>query len=502
MEKPINVLTAQVRSYLVDLKLREPDKFQVYQHFLGQCVQFEINEEDFFKNVLRPAYLDINFDELIEDPDPRNEKNTHVFIFGEKIHSLKRLGQVLFDNQNRSEEYLEDMSLLKNHVDTLSTGDDALEYAKLYKSENDKYKKFLRIVYRLNPKLPYRIANETLPTLENIFERGFQDQSFYNLIYNDFASGKLSIWLYEINHEMAGRSTGGKSHNAFLRFIYSINNNYPFYMGNELYATPKEIIDKAKINPAFRSELYTYIQNDMLFTWFDCLGRSDWQNQYVAASGKLLEAKLKGDELINESLEKLIQIVEPEVEKPKLKLSVQNITFDKIEAGKKIETIFELDLAGRGYVKARIALSPPTNGIWINTPQFIFFDLNHQNKCTIVLNIDPLQLTKDHLYQLNISIITDYQILEIPLEVRTVFPLRSFILHMAKYGALGFVALAFFRFLVQVFTGNTSWLKPELVTGNFEEVLPTNYPAYIFLLFLLILMVWGSFRLIKKIEKI
>lgn len=502
MENPIHILTAQVRSYLVDLKLREPDKFQVYQHFLGQCTQFEISEEEFFKNVLRPAYRDINFDELIDDPDPRNEKNTHVLIFGEKIHSLKRLGQVLFENKDRSEEYFEDMSLLKSHVDTLSTGDDAMEYARLYKSEKDKHKRFLRIVYRLNPKLPYRIGNDTAANLHELLDKGFQDFTFYKLIYNDFAGGKLLIWLHETNREIADRVAGGKNYNAFLRFIYRVNATYPFYLENKTYRTPEEIMDQAQKDLPFRKELYTYVQSDMLFTWFECIGRSDWQNQFVSASGKLLEKKLKGEEQINEALEKLIRIVQPEVPAPTITASVENIKFDNIEAGKKIETSFDLDLVGRGYVKAAITIHPFTEGISISTPQYIFFDLNNQRKCTVLLNIDPLQLTKDKLHHLNISVVTDYQVLEIPVEVKTVFPLRSFIMHVLKYGAIGFAAMAFFRLLIQVFTANDTWLKPELITSDFEDVLPLNYPAYIFMIMLFIVMVYGAFRLIRKVEKI
>lgn len=502
MENPINVLTEQVKTYLVDLKLREPDRFQIYQQFYGQCEQFEISEEDFFKNVLNPAYRDINFDDLIDDPDPRNEKNTHVFIFGEKIHSLKRLGQVLFDNHQRSNEYLEDMSLIKNHVDTLSTGDDALEFARLYRSENDSDKKFLRIVYRLNPKLPYRIGNEFISTLETLLERGFQDLFFYNLIYDDFASGKLLIWLSEVNGAVASMFSGGKSYNAFLRFVYSIDDKYPFYLGEELYANPEAIVGKLKINLLFRKMVYSYIQNDQLFTWFDSIGRFDWQISYVSAAAKLVEQKLKGDELINESVEKLINIISPETELPKLKTSIKKLTLLNIEAGKSIAESFQLKLTGRGYVKAKIMLDYPLIGISLDTKQVLLFDLNNKIERVIKINIDPLNLTKDKLYQFNIRVVTDYQILEIPVKLKTVFPLRSFITHLLKYGALGFLAMALFRFLLGAFTGNFSWLKSYLITSNLHEGLPSNYPAYIFLLFIFIVMVAGVFPLIKKVEKL
>jgi len=502
MENPIHVLTAQVRAYLVGLKLREPDKFQVYQHFLGQCSQFDISEEAFFKDILRPAYLDINFDELIDDPDPRNEKGTHVVIFGEKIHSLKRLGQVLFENQVRSEDYFEDMSLIKNHVDTLSTGDIALEYAEIYRNERDKNKRFLRIVYHLHPKLPYRIADKVYTTLEDIFEEAFKDKNFYNLIYNDFASGILLIWLNEFNKDQASKLAAGKSYNLFLRSIYSINDKLPFYLGNDLYADPNQIAVKAQKDAPFRKQVYTYIENGQLFTWFEGIGKFDSQAKYLNAISKFAGQKLKGEELVNESVEKLIQIIEPNTSLPIIKGSVDKLAFLGIEAGKQIATPFKLTLEGTGYVKALIFIDTHASGVTLSASQVIFFDLNNQIESIIILNIDPLLMTKDILYEFNIRITTDYQILEIPVQVRTVFPLRSFIFHMTKYSAIGFVGFAFFRLLLGAFTTNTLWLQPKLVTGNFEDTLPSNYPAYIFSLFIFISMIWGAYSLIKKTEKI
>lgn len=502
MENPITVLTAQVRTYLIDLKLREPDRFQVYQHFYGQCEQFEISEEDFFKHVLNPAYRDINFDDLIDDPDPGNEKNTHVFIFGEKIHSLRRLGQVLFDNHQRSSEYLEDMSLIKNHVDTLSTGDDALEFARLYKSENEREKKYLRIIYRLNPKLPYRIADETMSTLESILEKGFQDQTFYNQVYNDFAAGKLLIWLSEVNKEQATKLSGGKSYNSFLRFVYAINNKYPFYMDTGLYSDPQQIVAKAQKDISFREELFRYIENDQLFTWFESVANSDWQVQYVSAAGKLTEQKLKDDQLIHESIEKLIQIVKPGVKVPMLKSSVEKLSFTGVEAGKKIEETIKLKLVGTGYLRAQINFDEKIPGISLNDSKVVFFDLNNQTEYQIILYINPLQLIKDKLYQFKIVIVTEYQRLEIPVEARTVFPVRTLFIHMAKYGAIGFAVMALFRFLLQSFTGTISWLKPDLITEDFANLVPSNHPTFIFLLFVFIIMIAGLYPLIKKVEEI
>ena len=499
---PKKVLISQVRDYLVEFKLWEADKYQVYQHFVAQCNQFGITEEEFYKEILRTAHASINFEELIDDPDPRNEKNTSVQIFGEKIHSLKRLGQVLFDHPDRLDEYFEDASLLKTHVDTLTTGDHALEYAKLFKEETAPEKRWLRVIYHLNPRLPYRIGQSSFTDLKSMFKEAFNDKYLYNQIYNEFVSGKLMMWLKECNPVEFDKIPEGRSYNAYLNFIYGVDEAYPFYLEDHLFASPYDLVLRAQKDIAFRILLYEYINNGRLFEWFDSIKQADWKIRYQSEVTKLIQEGLKGEVLAYAAVEKLIRIIDHAIAAPQLTADVTKLQFLNIEAGKPVYAAIVLKLTNQGFVKAEISLDQLLEGVKIDQTEVAFFDLAGQTENTVTLAINPVLLMKDKLYQLELSIVTDYQKLIIPVAIKTIFPMRTFVVYLAKYGLVGFIFLGFIRFLLGVFIERKTWLEPDLVTSDFNATLPGNYLAFIFVLLLLLAGSFFGFKLIKKAEKI
>lgn len=497
-----DLLIRQVREYLVELKLWDADKYQVYQHFVGQCDQFGVTEEEFFKEVLKPAHASINFEELIDDPDPKNEKNTSVLLFKEEIHSLRKLGQVLFNHPQYWNEYFEDASLLKTHVDTLTTGDHALEYARLFREEPDAEKRRLRIIYHLNALLPYQIGGKNFADLQAVLDEAFKDKQLYNQLYNEFVSGRLLVWLKECNPVQFSKVPNGKSYNAFLRFIYAIDAAYPFYLEDNLYYTPYELVSKAQKDSGFRLTLYKYINNDQLFTWFDSIGHGDWQAQYLSIQSKLSQKGLQAEALAHAAIDKLIRIIDPSLPVPTLTASKNKLEFIGIEAGKLVSTELLLRLNKKGYVHAEIIVSQLIEGIKLNKTELSFFDLSGQTENTFTLTIDPLRLLKDHLYEFEIKAITDDETLTIPVAVKTVFPLRTYMLTLVKYSFGGYLVMSIIRFLLGLLTGNKNWLEPNLMAAELSSNLPDNYPAYIFVLLLLIAGIFVAFPLIKKVEKI
>lgn len=501
MEDIRTTFILQVKTWLEKNKLVDADRHVVYQYFIGQCEQYGITEEEFYAEILRPAYRDAHFD-LSEDPDPPNPKHTHVTIFGVKLQSLKMLGQVLFDNQAKSAAYFEDMSLIKSHVDTLDSGDEALAYASLYKGEQNQEKRYLKIVYHLNPKLPYRLGNKKYATLESIFEDAFEDKSLYDKLYNDFVAGKLAIWLDEVHAEHAGKISGGKSYNSFLRFVYKVDPAYPFYLGRELYANPHEIVLKAQKDLAFRKQLFEAVNSEQLFTWFDCIGRSDWQLQYQSEADKLAKKQLTGDDLIYASIHKLIRIIDPEIPAPKIKLSEKELIYTSLEASKPLTVPLKVELVNTGFVTVAITADTAIPGTGITQTNATFFDLTNAKELSFSLQVNPLVLTKDKLYSFHINVTTDYESLSIPVKLKAVFPLKTFLIYIGKYAAIGFVLLAGIRFALQSFTKSSEWLYPELIVTDLEASLPEFYPAFLFLFLLLCVLVAVTYPLIKKTEKI
>src|SRR5690606_37987595 len=108
------------------------------------------------------------------------------------------------EHPSKSEEYLEDDTFIKHDVTLLTSSSTiGLEVARIFKTEKDADLRYLKIIYSLNKKLPYRVGNEVFGQLNEMVERGASDYSFHSLLANDFLKGKLQIWLRETAPEIA-----------------------------------------------------------------------------------------------------------------------------------------------------------------------------------------------------------------------------------------------------------------------------------------------------------
>lgn len=500
METPIEILTAQVKTYLVGLKQREPDKYEVYQYFSSQCTQYGVTEEQFFKEVLGPAYKDIDFDELIDDPDPRNEKNTYVLLFGERIHSLKRLGQLLFDRTDQQENYFEDMSLIKSHTDTLHSGDLALEYARLYKSVSDPQLRILNVIYHLNPKLPYRIDNELYASFADLLDKAFRDETFYRQLFREFSSGRLKVWLLAAKTEKEQLLPDTDGYLGFLSLIYLNYPHYPFYIEDKVYHTPQEIAGAAASDLLFRKAFYESALDQTFFTWAFYRGKQGWRADFQAVLLELDHQQVKGDERVAAAVQQLVRIISPEIKAPMLKISRERLDYVGIAASARVIVPLKLQLTTAGYVRALIQLSGAPEGVRTDLQQAYFFDLSGLTEADFSLSVDPLVLTKDKLYEFNIQITTEYQSITVPVAVQTMFPARAYLTYLVKYGASGALLFALIRFWLMTFTTAHTWMPPELLTA--DSMLPTDYPGYIIVVLFLVAALIAGFRLIRKTEKI
>lgn len=494
-------LVVQIRSWLEDNLFIAPDKHQAYRQFIGQCDRLKVSEDRFYEEILPLAYAGANFDEY-EDPDPPNAKHTHVQMFGEKIHSLKKLGTVLFSNVNKAAIYFEDATLLKGHVDTLMSADEALQYAILYKTESNEEKRFLKIVYHLNPKLPYRLDDKLFASLDELFKFAFGSREALNQLYNAYAQGLLQIWLNEAYPQEALKASQAKSFQSFLRFIYAVDKNYPFYVKDKRVENPQELAAEAMVSLPFRMDVYELLQNEHLFIWFDCIGCSDWQLRYQLAAAKIKERKLKGDDLVHALIQKLCTIIVTGQPHPQLQVSEQNITYLALEAGEVLKVPVGIELINAGYVNCHISLDILEQGIRTDTTHITLFDLTGAKHSGFHLIIDPLKLTKNKLYSFTINITTDYEQLKIPVQIKTVFPKKEYQRYLLKYAAIIAAFMGIIRLIAQLLNGSSHYLKPVLIINNLSRSLPATYVGYLLLFLLMLAAIISCFPVIKKYEKL
>jgi hypothetical protein len=492
----------QVKNYLTELSEKDRKRELIYHHFLPHCGQYEITEDEFYKKILKFAFRESE-PAPEEDPDPPNKKGTFVKIFGTTIHSLKKLGEVLFTHPEQERVYFEDATFIKAHVDTLEDADTAIEYLSLYKSETDIEKRYLKIIYSLNPGLPYRIDEKLYADIEELVAAGFLNRALINKTYKEYEAGKIQLWLHARDPERFPAKNDDRSVISFLTLIYAINPGHPFFVGQDLFKNPQELVAKALEDLEFWKKLLLHCSNGNLFVWFDALGHRDWRIAYQAAA----EANVK-DDLLNEEekeyalVQQLLYIIEPELERPLITASVTAIDLLNLPATKTEAIPVELVLTTYGFVKPVIRLEQAFEGLMLDKDSCVFFNLTGQNHEVITFYIDPQKLVKNREYHTAIQLTSDYQTLSIPANLKTVFPLRTFLLYLLKYSFFGGLVFGLARWLISSGIGQYGALTPSIITTEITRSLPENYLVFFWTFLGLLAVVTGSVIVIKKTEKI
>jgi len=457
-----------------------------------------------FGLLLQEVHNSINWVKLRDEQEGKDRvMGLPVNLFEQQVKSLNKLGEVLFNDRIKALRYLEDHIFLKENINYLSNQnvDLTMGFLDIYSTERDPEKRFLKIVYQLNKSLPFKVGHESFTTLNDLLQKGWHNYDFFEAIYNKFVAGHLQLWIKQCFPELADVLLRGKSFKDFIYFIYSFNSEYPFYIGQELFLTPEDIAVRAKKESGFWPVLLKSIQDEHLFTWLERTGRNNIIVDYQVQTKLLIDQEKNQHDLVCGLIQKLIEIIQPEVELPSLAVSVDQLSFLGIESKPLFQPI-TISLSNTGFVKATVSLDQKIDGIVIEEGYVSFFDLERAKSITLHLNIDPLKLVKNRLYTLNLNIKTNYQTLSIPISVKTVFPLKTFLFYLLKYAFFTSVFFGFIRILISAANSGNTWLKPEIVWRHISAQVPTNHVAYIAIFTLSVaipILLWPK---IKKIEKI
>jgi hypothetical protein len=492
----------QVRDHLQGLSFNDRVRETIYNHFLPQCTQIEISEDDFYKLILKQAFQEAE-PPSEEDPDPLNSKGTSVRLFGVTLHSLRRLGEVLFEDAERQKIYFEDVTFLKTHVDQLQDADAAMEFARLYKSESDPDKRNLKICYRLHPQLPYRINGETFVSFKELLDACFKNRTLMNSAFKEYTQGRLHIWLHAQDAENYPSMPDDQSVSSFLKLVYRVNPLFPFYISGQLFDTPQAIAKAAKTELNLWSHLVTDVKNGTLLVWFEALGHPDWRLKIQPWVDSLPKNTKKGDQKTNYALvQQLLLMMDPEAEKPTVVVSEEKIELTSLAATEMIDIPIKVSLKNAGFVGIRFLLETTEQGLRLDQEKASLFDLTDHRDVVVKLNIDPQQLVKDKLCNAVLKIITDFETFTVPVTIKSVFPLRTYLSCLLKYAFFGGCFFALYRWMISTLTQETFGLAPSVVTTQIERSLPDNWPVFYWVFLALIVSLIGSFFLVRKVEKI
>ncbi|MCX2430989.1 hypothetical protein [Pedobacter sp. GR22-10] len=456
-----------------------------------------------FGALLQEIHLSINWDALRDERQGRDRVVRPIHIFGIEVRSLEKLGEVLYKNRVKALKYLEDAVFLKENVTYLShqNVDLAMEMMELHDSERNSEKRFLKICYQLNANLPFKIGEESFSTVKELLDRGWVGQDFFSEIYNTFAAGHLQIWIHRCFIDLINILPAGESFCDFLYFVYTIDPDYPFYVENELFLQPGDLVTRARRDASFWLPLLATFDHGLLSIWLERRGMGEIISKFKNYATELRAAEKKSEELSRNLVQKLLEALAPDMEIPDLSVAAEELSFLNIQ-NKALFHPIVVRLNNKGFVRATVGFDRDVPGVWISPKNLTLSDLGGKESVTFHLNVDPSKLIKDHLYTISLQIQTDYQSIHIPLAIKTVFPMRAFMLCLLRYGGLGTIFLCIIRLLISWAYNGNGWLKPQLVWNNISAQVPSNHLVYILIFIIAILVPLLAWPRIKKIEQI
>lgn len=237
-------------------------------------------------------------------PKPEN----FVIILDERVTSLQQLGSVLFENPIRALEYLANEELFKAAINSLTNNDvnKIFRLLKVLKSESDPDKRFLKVIYYLNPALPYRTTSGNSADIQVLLDKSFQNYALYQEVYGDFKNNKIQVWLRAINAPQAANLPEDKSYLCFLAFVYSINAAHPFYLNNELFPSPVDLVDKARHESNFLELIKEPVNRENLMVWLNAIEQESNLKQNNDTQNELANAEPPHQSAAIDTLKKII----------------------------------------------------------------------------------------------------------------------------------------------------------------------------------------------------
>jgi hypothetical protein len=446
------------------------EDYPYYGRFSKECVRYGLSEDQFNTQIRTMAFM--QYDGPLEPTSGPN-----CVLFGAKCYSLRKMGEMLFKYPAESEEYLADAILFKEDVRKLENSDKTLELLAVFKKEELAERRYLRMVYHLNPSLPYRIGSELTDGLISLLHKGFRNYDFFGQVASEFMNGNLLIWLEESEPDKAELAGEGRGYLDFLKFLYQVDRGFPFYIASELFLTPADVARRATVDFPFRELVFQRMKNGQFQIWLEATGRADVKTGYQdfllslskSADYNKAEKKLA-------AIQFLIGLIDPSLPCPKIVTETEHISLLGLEASNPVQQLVVFHLEEQGHVKAWLSLSDLKDGISINRDTLFFNSFSGDVTANVFLEVDPMLLSKDKLIVFNLEVRTETGTKLIPVEIRTVFPKKAFLRDILKFSIGGLLFFGAVRLLLMGLLSSNQWIdRCEVLLG----CRPANYGVFI-----------------------
>lgn len=411
----------------IENKLSETE---VRNHIVQQLVEkdFDIRskqpKEDPLKNIWRQKGM-------------KNPPESIVNWLGNEVSSLEEMGEVSFNNKDAAYNRFRNTNYLPQAVMALSRDDSKAEvYEKIIEQNHDDDIRYLKIVYRLNPELPFRFQDTLQNTIKSLFDEAQKTPGNFWKADELFRKEHLQIWLQETDAvtSIKLKDVTPTTPN-FLHFFYQIDADYPFYLNQTRTDKPEDLAAALRKDVALWPIITNYIRSHYITTWFEGIGQKNLIGRY----NKLYDAVLNANWYTDQdrsmaAADTLIRSIDQSSVGPKIAFDQKYIQLLTIRGSKNLQYAVTLTLQNQGYVAVSILSVGAPDGVTLSANYFSFFSYGKQTFSDIKLSIDVYKLVKDKIYQFKIIAKTPYETIELPVQLKVVFPTSSVVKRVVLYG--------------------------------------------------------------------
>lgn len=417
---------------------------------------------------------------------------------GEKAHSLAELGEISYKKPADAKYYLRNANYLVPSITTLTKSVLAADvFSKIIENELTIDKRYLKIIYLLNPALPYRLNEQDFGNVTLLFKKTATDYNLFLAAADSYSNGFIDIWITQTDPVNAARLTGKYEFNNFLLLLYKVNTSHPFYLDSVRYDTPVQLLMKAETEAALWSKIAAAAENLQLLIWFEGVGRKELVDSYNTNKARVTGYVNYAEEDKALSLvASLVRLINPQLSDPKIQSDKKEIKLLSIEGNKQINQVIVFKMINTGFAKAVYYFDNPVDGIILNHYTFNFWSQHGREADAVILMVDASKLIRNKTYPLNLFINTEFERLTIPIAIKVVFPLKAYLFQVGKYAVFGGMFFALVRYVTGILVNNDSWFVPE------QTYLPLNYFFYFIGMVIFIGGLTGAIFLIRKFEKI
>lgn len=432
------------------------------------------------------------------------ESLIEVEWLGEKVNTLGKLGDISFNNKDDAKYFLRNGNYLPGLVTALTkSASRADEFARIIEEEFDSEKRYLRILYKLNPNLPFRFEDELYTDVSVLLQKACETPKGYEALLETYRKGILQIWVQECDPFIAKNLSTQYDLNSFLRFLYKTDPTLPFFIENQRFATPEALADYAKKDFSIWPAVAESMAAKHIQEWFGGLGKEDWNDQIADSYSFILHTGYYSEPEIRLGMvQALFHIINLLSDKPRLQIDQDKVQLLSINGGVTVNHRITINLKNEGYVKAKVYFKFIKEGISLSKDILEFNNLEGKLSANIDIIINTFLLQKEELYHLELVVSSVYEDIVIPVDIKVIFPKKAYITKLALYGFLTACYFGVFRFLLGLFTNYKGWLVHNPEIGNPDDIIGDS-PLTSFLLFVLFILGGVfSFSLVKKYEKI